>query len=150
MSNVWVVVADASRARFFRGSSINKPLEEFHDMVNEEMRQDERELVTDKPGRFHDDSSGNTPQRRSAEPSAKEHSKESFGKEIGKYIENHRASGDFKHISLIAEPKLLGYVRKEFSNATKESILEEVNKNLTQQDEETIRGKLTRLPRGFK
>lgn len=150
MSNVWVVVADASRARFFRGSSINKPLEEFHDMVNEEMRQDERELVTDKPGRFHDDSSGNTPQRSSAEPSAKEHSKESFGKEIGKYIENHRASGDFKHISLIAEPKLLGYVRKEFSNATKESILEEVNKNLTQQDEETIRGKLTRLPRGFK
>jgi len=150
MSNVWVVVADASRARFFRGSSINKPLEEFHDMVNEEMRQDERELVTDKPGRFHDDSSGNTPQRSSAEPTAKEHSKESFGKEIGKYIEKHRASGDFKHISLIAEPKLLGYVRKEFSNATEESILEEVNKNLTQQDEETIRGKLTRLPRGFK
>jgi protein required for attachment to host cells len=150
MSNVWVVVADASRARFFRGSSINKPLEEFHDMVNEEMRQDELDLVTDKPGRFHDDTTGNTPQRSSAEPTARQHSKESFGKDIGKFIEKNRASGKFKHISLIAEPKLLGYIRKEFSNATEEAILEEVNKNLTQQDEETIRGKLTRLPSGFK
>ena len=120
-------------------------------MVNQEAREDELDLVTDKPGRFQDDSAqGRSPARGSSEPTAKQHSVESFAKEVGKFIERNRAEGNFEHISLIAEPKILGHFRSTFSKATEGCILEEVKKNLTKADEETIRETLTRLAKGFK
>ena len=152
MSDFWVVVADATKARFFRGSSPNTPLEEFHDLVNEEGRGDEHDLVTDKEGRFHDDQGGTRKgsPRSSTEPSAKEHSVDEFAKSIADFLDRKSSQNAFEHLSILAEPKVLGRLRKTVASHTREKILEEVTKNLTKADEETIREHLERLPSGFK
>ncbi len=147
----WTVVADSSKARFFRGTSPQRELEEFHQMDHEESRQDELDLVTDKPGRFQDQSGpGGTPARSSTEPSAREHSKKQFASEVADYLDRARSKGEFEHLSIIASPKFLGHLRNSVGSTTKTAILEEVSKNLTHADEETIRGDLRRLPQGFK
>jgi protein required for attachment to host cells len=147
----WAVVADASKARFFRGRSPNSPLEEFHEMTHEESRRDELDLVTDKPGRFQDESGPEAgPARSSTEPNALEHARRKFASEVADYIDRARAQGVFDHLSIIAEPKFLGKLRKSLASTTADTILEEISKNLTRADEATIRDTLTRLPRGFK
>ena len=152
MNDFWVVVADASKARFLRGRSPNSELEEFHDLVSEASRRKELDLVTDKPGRFHDDQGDHSPgaPRSSTEPSAKEHEADSFAKSIADYLDQQSSQGAFENLSVVAEPKVLGRLRKSLASHTKEKILEEVTKNLTKADEETIRENLTRLPSGFK
>ncbi|MFB6375074.1 MAG: host attachment protein [Bradymonadaceae bacterium] len=152
MSNFWVVVADASKARFFRGTSPTRELEEFHDLVNEEVRQREGDLVTDKPGRFHDDQGDTRPgaPRSSTQPSAKDQSATEFAREVAGYLDRHAGPGDFKALSIVAEPEFLGRLRKALADTTKDRILEEVNKNLTQSREDEIREHLERLPGGFR
>jgi protein required for attachment to host cells len=152
MSTFWVVVADSSKARFFRGRSPNSELEEFNDLVNEQARQHEGDLTTDKEGRFHDDQGDTRPgaPRSSTEPSAKDHEADNFAKSVAEYLDRHSGPGDFKHLSVIADPKFLGRLRKTLSEQTKDRILEEVNKNLTKAREPQIRENLTKLPGGFK
>lgn len=152
MSDFWVVVADSSKARFFRGTSPTREMEEFNDMVNEEARQREGDLVTDKPGRFHDDQ-GDTragAPRSSTQPSAKDQSAVEFAKRIADFLDRHAGPGDFKHLSIVAEPTFLGRLRKTLGDATRQTILEEVNKNLTESRQEEIRDQLEQLPSGFK
>ena len=153
MSSYWVLVADSAKARLFRGTSPNSEIEEFHDLVNEQARQDELELTSDKQGRFHDDQGDHQPgaPRSSAEPSAKEHSVDAFAKTISDFLDRHSSRGDFEHLALVAEPKLLGRLRKSLASHASDKVLEEVTKNLTtQSDEESIREHLERLPSGFK
>ena len=152
MSDYWVLVADASKARFFQGNSPNSELSEFHDLVNEQIRQDEHDLVTDKEGRFHDNSSPNSPgaPRSSSEPTAREHSVDEFARQIATYLNQQSNQGAFEHLAVIAEPKVLGRLRKAFASHTEEKVLEEVTKNLGKAPEDEIRQHLTRLPGGFK
>lgn len=158
MADFWVVVADASGARFFRGTSPNSELEEFHGMEHAASREREGDLVTDKEGRFVDENApGSGPQgtagkpaRSSTEPTAKEHEADAFASEVADYLDRNSGSGEFKHLSIIASPKFLGRLRDRIADHTEEKVLEDVNKNLTDADEETIRESLERLPSGFK
>ena len=152
MSDFWVLVADASKARFFQGTSPNSELTEFHDLVNEESRRDELDLVTDKPGRFDDDIGGHQTgrPRSSAEPSARENEVDEFVRRITKYLNQQSSQGKFEHLSVIAEPKVLGRLRKGLASHTEEKVLEEVTKNLSKASEEEIRQHLERLPGGFR
>jgi protein required for attachment to host cells len=146
------LVADASKARFFKGKSPNSELSEFHDLVNEQIRRDEHDLVTDKEGRFHDNSSPNASgaPRSSAEPTARENSVDDFARSVAKYLNQQSNQGGFEHLAVVAEPKMLGRLRKEFASHTEQKVLEEVTKNLGKAREDEIREHLTRLPGGFK
>lgn len=152
MSSYWVLVADGSRARFFRGKSPNAELEEFRDLVNEDARVQEQELTSDKPGRFHDDQGEHQPgaPRSSTESSAREQSIDDFANDIADFLDHESSQEEFTHLAVIAEPKLLGRLRKSVASQTSKKILEEITKNLTKSDEKTIRQQLERLPSGFK
>ncbi len=152
MSNFWVVVADSSKARFFRGRSPNSELEEFHDLVNERSRQHEGDLVTDKEGRFHDDQGDTRPgaPRSSTEPTAKDHEAATFANSVADFLDSRASSGEFTHVSIVANPKFLGRLRKAVSKSTRQRILEEVDKNLTDARQEEIREHLSKLPGGYK
>lgn len=151
MSTFWVVVADAAEARFFRGTSPNSELDEFHQLEHGPSREREGDLVTDKEGRFVDENApGGGPARSSTEPSAKEHEADTFAHEVADYLDRHSGPGEFEHLSIVAAPKFLGRLRDRIADHTEEKVLEEVNKNLTDADEATVREHLDRLPSGFK
>ncbi|MFB6263653.1 MAG: host attachment protein [Bradymonadaceae bacterium] len=151
MHDFWVVVADSARARFLHGRSPNSELEEFQKMTNEAARQDELDLVTDKPGRFRDDTGARSGSGRSStEPTARDQVKEDFAKRVASYLDRARADDRFSDLSVVAEPSFLGRLRNSLDGQTREAILEEINKNLAGADSETIRETLTRLPSGFK
>ncbi len=143
MSNLWVLVADSSRARFFQGLSPQSELKEFHDMVNQQVRQKESDLVTDRPGKTHDDSGH---MRGSNESNAKGHETEKFAKDITHYLEKFANQNKFKKLSIVAEPRMLGRIRNSMGSQTNQRLLEEVTKNLTTSDEKTIREHLARIP----
>ena len=143
MSNLWVLVADSSKARFFQGISPHSELKEFHGMVNQEVRLKEHDLITDKPGRFKDER-GNT--RASNETNAKGHETDKFAKDITSYLEKFANQNKFKHLSIVAEPKMMGRLRNSLGNQTSQRVLEQVSKNLTTSDEQAIREHLERIP----
>ena len=48
--SIWVVTADASRARFFEAQAGGGPLQELQDLVHPGSRLHEHDLVSDSPG----------------------------------------------------------------------------------------------------
>jgi hypothetical protein len=48
--STWVLVADAARARIFKWSDFQGPLEEVQDLLNPEGRLKDGELASERPG----------------------------------------------------------------------------------------------------
>ncbi len=126
----WIVVADGARARFLLHEGIGKGL---HPALPEEMRQDlppNREIVTDKPGRWAD--AGGTG-RSALAPTIDWHEfeKERFAHQVAKVLEAGRNQNLFDRLVLIAPPKTLGYLRDELNKPTRQMVYGELSKDLT-------------------
>lgn len=150
--NFWVLVGDGSRARFFRGKSPNSELEEFNVLDNPITRQHEGDIVSDQPGQFRDDAARGQDKQTgmsSGETRVKENEMKKFAKRVAKELDRASSQNEFKHLSVVAEPKFLGNLRKALKKSTRKKVLEEVSKNLAEADEETIRSQLEKLPSGF-
>ena len=127
MKNFWLLVADASRARFFKGPYPHADLVEFHCLVNEEMRSKEGSLVSDRTGNFGNGNSADETQWR-------DESVASFVRAISTFVDKGRSSGEFDRLTIIAAPAVLGKLRKTFKPATKQLIIEEIVKDITTAD----------------
>ncbi len=136
---IWVLAADASRARLFRALKKNGPLEELRDWAHPESRLHEGDLVTDSdgtnqgPGGHHG---------VSADPSHKVAEAERFALELAQALDKARTSGDFSRIYLVAPPKFLGLFRKHASEELLEKVSGTVDKELTTHSAEDIRKQL--------
>ena len=54
MSELWVLVADQSRARFFTVADSRSALQDMGELVHPEARDREQTLTSDRPGRAFD------------------------------------------------------------------------------------------------
>lgn len=151
-NNFWVLVGDGSRARFFRGKSPNSELEEFNVLDNPITRQHEGDMVSDQPGSFRDDAAVGSKETgmSQGETRVKENEMKKFANRVAEELDRASSQNEFSHLSLVAEPKFLGNLRKSLNKSTKEKVIEEVSKNLAEADEEAIRSQLEKLPSGFK
>ncbi|HEX6928165.1 MAG TPA: host attachment protein [Gammaproteobacteria bacterium] len=140
MENIWVVAADSVHARLFRAEHITGPLCEIRDMVNPESRLDERELVTDGPGRTLS-SGGGRPEHRYTydQRSEKDHRAERFAGEVIDEIEKLRTRGELERLHVLAEPSFLGKLRGHYPSALKKCVVEEIPNHATQRRPEEIR-----------
>lgn len=136
---IWVLVADASRARLFKAVKKKGPLEELRDWAHPESRLHEGDLVTDGdgtnqgPGGHHG---------VAADPVHKVAEAERFAIELAKELDTARANGNFSRLYLVAPPKFLGFFRKHASKELSEKVSGEVDKDLTMQSAEDIRKQL--------
>ena len=137
MENIWVLAADNVHARLFRAEHITGPLQEMRDIVNPESRLQERELVSDAPGRGFGPSVGN--RQAYGEPSEKEHQARMFAREVIDEVEKLRARGELERFHVIAEPGFLGRLREHYSPPLKKCIGAEVTNHATQCRAEEIR-----------
>jgi protein required for attachment to host cells len=133
----WVLVADNSRARFFAAERVTGPLLEIRDFLYPEARLREGDLVSDKPGRDRNPSSG--AHGLGTEGSHKQDGAERFALSICSTLETACNDGAFDKLYVVAAPHFLGLLRKHQSSRLKQMVAGEVDKNLATHDGDTIR-----------
>ena len=132
MSNLkkhWYLVGHRAGARVFEQIGIKPELRLIHTFNNPEGRLQTRELVSDRQGRSNSSTMpGHTPV--GSDDSPLEHVLHTFAKKIGKYLELELAKKSFDSIVIVAEPGVLGEIKKNIGNATADRLGEPVIRDL--------------------
>lgn len=140
---MWILVADASRARLFEGKRTFSapdefefgPLELIDELGNEDGRARNQELETDRPGRFHDRTgSGKGVGAKSGWEPAEEpktHQARAFARSLAERVEKNLHDGHFDELVVAAPPKFLGLYRDVASPTLTQATICEIDKDLT-------------------
>lgn len=138
MDKTWIVVADASRARFFEVLDANDTLREMEDMVNPAGRQQDRDLRTDNQGRYY--GRGEQMQGHTAVQNTDPvmHELQLFAKRIGKHLEHGRNEHRYDRLCIIAAPKVLGLIRQHLDKTTRTLVTDELDKDISNLDERAV------------
>lgn len=120
-SPTYIVVGDSAELRVFLSHRRFGDWSEVASLSNPDARSPERERVTDRPGRAFD-SFGNA--RHAMEPAetARQHEVRRFAHKVGEYLGSALSAGKFEHLAIVAEPKFLGFLRKELSAACRRTV----------------------------
>lgn len=129
MSITWVVVADSSRARIFSAEKPASPLEEIETLSHPEGRLHQGDLVSDKPGRDNNATSGS--HNMGHETDAKEEEALRFAAMVCERLEEGRCKGLFEKLYVISAPSFLGLLRKQQNSALRKTVAAEIPKNLS-------------------
>ena len=138
MKNIWILVADSSRARIFETESVKSPLKETDDLTHPEARQHEQTLTSDLPGKQAASSSGSH-HAVADETDPKQHEAANFAREISQYLDDSRKKNRFSHLVILAAPSFLGLLRDHFTEDTLKLISYELDKNLVKHSTDEIR-----------
>jgi protein required for attachment to host cells len=133
----WVVVADSGRVDIYSRQKRFSPLESVQRLTEPEARLKAHELASDAPGRSFD-SHGQGRHAMEPDQSAKEHLRESFVRRISDVLESAHNEGRFQQLVIVAAPAVLGALRQQLSQAVQKQVVAEIDKNMTDQDQETI------------
>jgi protein required for attachment to host cells len=137
MSTIWVVVADSSRARIFSAEKPDSILKEVQTLAHPEARMHEGDMVSDRSGRGrgigHD---------MGHESAAREEENIQFAARVCETLEAARTKGQFIRVYIVAEPRFLGMLRKNCSNALQNLVESEIAKNLAAHGLDDIRSHL--------
>ena len=136
--SIWVVVADASKARVFSAESRNGVLQETGDYLHAESRMKGRDLETDSQGRAFD-SGGQGRHAMGKEQEIAEHEAEAFARELCEKIDKAAQASQFEKLYIIATPRFLGQLRAQMGSQAKGLIAGEVGKDLVNHDIPDIR-----------
>lgn len=146
MPKVRVLAADATKARWFTVETPDGDLIETSTTTNPQGRQHERnltsaekDLVTDRPGRMHDDGVGQRSGVKEASSTPKQEQIDRFAWELAKTLDSERTSGQLERLYVVAPPTFLGRLRKHMSADLKKMVVEEVGKDLVVRKPEEIR-----------
>jgi protein required for attachment to host cells len=134
MKNILLIVANASRARLFRvHGGILLPLEA---LAHPASRAKVADLVSDRPGRAFDDSSGG-PRRAGMEPHTDPHEVEllAFARQVARRAAIHARRGHYPEVLLVAPPRFLGRVKLALDPGVAKRIVASVSHDYTLKDE---------------
>jgi len=140
MSGYWIVVASASRARFFEAKGKDCEMREIVTLTNPFSRQHEGELVSDRKG--HAISSTTGGHSLGGEKDAKRHEADQFARMVCERLEQGRNDAAYGEFYVIAAPQFLGQLRQHMSKPLQSLVGQEYAKDLTTASEEQIRAQL--------
>jgi protein required for attachment to host cells len=126
----WVLVADASRARLLRADRAARCVHLIREEEHAASRAKAGELMADRQGRSLD--SSHTGSRHAMEPDTapKRVEKRRFAALLMDELDAAAASGGFDELVLVAEPRMLGELRKVLSDRVAARVGREVAKDL--------------------
>ena len=137
MASYWILAADSTEARLFTREKKFSPLVERQDWLHSESRLPGRDLENDRQGKaFSSHGYGQSDYEKHTEPKKRE--AQDFARELAKHLDTARSNGDFKSLSIVADPSFLGLLRDSLDSNTRELIDREVSKSLTRRSAETI------------
>ena len=136
----WVLVANGSLARIFNLSK--DTLAEIEVLTHPETRVHGHDLVSDSPGLSYASSGSG---RHAMEPkiSPQKNEMEHFAKQIAHYLDLEHRKNHFHYLHILAAPTFLGLIRHNLGHDTKNAILQELDKDLTQESPLQIRSYLS-------
>ena len=137
MASYWILAADSTEARLFTRDKKFSSLVEVQDWLHPESRLPGRDLENDRQGAtFSSHGYGQNDNEKHTEPKKRE--AQDFARELARHLDTARANGEFKSLSIVADPSFLGLLRDHLDGKTRELIDQEVSKSLTRRSAETI------------
>jgi protein required for attachment to host cells len=138
---IWVLVADASRARLFRAE---QPQQILTPALGEELigsNLPSREIASDRPGRSFDRGGQG---RHAMEPSTDpaRHAQEEFARDVVRLLDEKRKSGSFERLVVVAPPQFLGDLRAVMPQQLQAAVSAEVAKDLSKLPPHELQGHL--------
>lgn len=136
MDRVWIVVADAARARILATEGRpGKTLEELEVLVHGESRQHDQDLTTDRPGRGWANASGDGRHAMSPPTDPAVHERDRFAQALAERLRTGRNAGHYDHLVIVAAPAFLGALREQLDPGVARVVSAEVAKNITREDD---------------
>jgi len=128
---VWILLADATRARVFTCGGEDEGIRAVEDgeIENTELHRHTRDAGSDRPGRSYESVGG---ARHAQEPRVDLHrqEKERFARKIADYLASNAQSNRFDELILVAPPQFLGELRDGLDKQTASRVIREVAKDL--------------------
>lgn len=136
MTDAWVLVADAARARIFSVDGPRAKMRSVEQLVSPGARLHDRDINADRPGRAFD-SFGEG--RHAIDTNAKEQGAIRFARQVVDRLEQGRIGSEFDRLIVVAEAHFLGLLRKASKPALQKMISLEINKDLSKATDQEIR-----------
>ena len=147
MDTTWIVVANASRARFFQKERPDR-LIEVNDMVNPKVRLSTSELEHSQIDPLsasksrHGTAAPTQPSGYEPNQLPDEHQTELLARDVADFLLTALQQGQYRHLMLLASPKFLGILRQVLDEQVKATITLEINQDYTQLSMFELPGKL--------
>jgi protein required for attachment to host cells len=127
---IWVLVADAARARLFQ---LEPPQQTLAPALDEELigsKLPSREIASDRPGRTFD-SGGEGRHAKEPPTDPARHAQSEFARDVMRLLDEKRESGAFDRLVVVAPPQFLGDLRAMMSQQLQAAVSAEVAKDLS-------------------
>jgi len=148
MEQTCVVVANASRARFFFLQGDSGELQEGSNLVGPAVRLRAAQTEADRlgptsAGKSMHNTGGAAPNQAYQPPQTpQEHETELFARSIVDHLQERLQKGDFDQLALVASPEFLGVVRGLLSPQLQSVLRWSINKDYTQLTAPQLRDRL--------
>lgn len=140
----WIVVANASLARFFSRAQPDAPLVPVATLQHDESRMKVSELVADRTGHEDNDSHrGGATYEPRTDPRRKEHQR--FAHEVAQRIDQGLAAGDFAGLTILASASFLGDLKAQLSDAATKALRASHDVDLTSENTRELVAHLAQL-----
>lgn len=137
---IWALAADTAQARLFAAVTPTAPLELVETLANADAHAREGELHRHQAGHR----SGPGARRTTLEPhgSGGEAAAEAFARQVAASIERRRLAGDIKRLYVVAEPAMLGLLRRHLSKDCQRLVSAEIARDPARDDVAGLRAAL--------
>jgi protein required for attachment to host cells len=127
---IWVLVADAARARLFQVAQPQLTLSAALGRELIDTNLPSREIASDRPGRTFD-SGGEGRHAKEPPTDPARHAQEEFARDVVRQLDEHRRSGAFDRLIVVAPPQFLGDLRALMPEQLQSMVVAEVGKDLS-------------------
>lgn len=138
-TTTWLLIMDSSQARLYQETpKKNKKIELLREWKNPEARKKSSDLVSDRPGRSfesytkaHRGQTGRVRHGLSSRRTPQENSTIGFVTRLASAIGDCKRKKVFENLVLVAEPRLLGEIRKRLDSETRKAVVAEIEKDFS-------------------
>lgn len=136
VKTTWIVVAHRGDARIYELRGFRDGLKLVYDMAHPEGRLKNGEIDTDRPGRSMGYSSHRNPY--TSHQDSVQRVAQTFGNEIGQYLDRARMDHRFEQLMIVAEPSFLGVLRGALNSQLESMVVATLDKNLAHCNEREL------------
>lgn len=127
---IWVLIADAGRAKVLESTRPGTPLREVEGLAFTNDLPPSRDILADRPGRsFESVGSARHAQENPADPHRE--LKRGFAGKLSRALESRLHSNQFDQLVVIAPPPFMGDLRDAWSATVRTRIIYELTRDLT-------------------
>ena len=139
---IWVVVADAAKARFFSQETLHGQLTEVMDLAHPEARQSQTNLASDGPGN-QSTAGGHGIHGMQDKITPREAEDQRFAREVIGSIREAVNSGKISSFYMAAPPRFLGRLRDAMDSRLSKALAGDLGKNISLASPEKVRSEFS-------